>query len=85
MDKRQEIDGPQAEQLDFVPCGQIFQNSKSERRAESVHSTSFFWELKNVLLVMDKVNTGKCWISSHILQNINLDIWDVGVYHPSEL
>ena len=70
-----------------IQCGvsQKEKTCKSERRAESVHSTSFFWELKNVLLVMDKVNTGKCWISSHILQNINLDIWDVGVYHPSEL
>ena len=26
---------------------------------------------------MDKVNTGKYWISSNILQNINLDILDV--------
>ena len=27
---RQEIDGPQAEQLEFVPCGQILQNSRRE-------------------------------------------------------
>ena len=41
MDKRQEIDGPQAEQLDFVPCGQIFQNTKSERRAELCQDKRF--------------------------------------------
>ena len=41
MDKRQEIDGPQAEQLDSVPCGQIFQNTKSERRAELCQDKRF--------------------------------------------
>ena len=31
-----DLDGPQAEQLEFVPCGQILQNidSRSERGAE---------------------------------------------------
>ena len=29
---RQEIDGPQAEQLEFVPCGQILQNSRREEK-----------------------------------------------------
>ena len=28
---RQEIDGPQAEQLKFLPCGQKLHNSRSER------------------------------------------------------
>ena len=32
---RQEIDGPQCEELEFVPYGQILQNSGSERGAES--------------------------------------------------
>ena len=27
---RQEIDGPQAEQLEFVPCGQILQDKDEE-------------------------------------------------------
>ena len=26
----QEVDGPQAEQLEFVPCGQIFQDEEEE-------------------------------------------------------
>ena len=29
---RQEIDGPQAEQLEFVPCGQILQGRDNSRR-----------------------------------------------------
>ena len=29
---RQKIDGPQAEQLKFVPCGQIFQDEDNSRR-----------------------------------------------------
>ena len=28
---RQEIDGPQAEQLEFVPCGQILQDEEKEK------------------------------------------------------
>ena len=30
----QEIGGPQAEQLEFVPCEQIIQNSRSDRGVE---------------------------------------------------
>ena len=32
MIMRQELDGPQAEQLEFVPCGQILQDEDSSRR-----------------------------------------------------
>ena len=31
---RQEIDGPQAEQPEFLPCRQIVQNSRSQRGVE---------------------------------------------------
>ena len=31
---KQEIDGPQSEQLEFLPCGQILQNSWNKRGAE---------------------------------------------------
>ena len=31
---KQEMDGPQAEQPEFVPCGQIHPNSRSERGTE---------------------------------------------------
>ena len=30
MDLRQETDGPQAEQLEFVACGQILQDEKEK-------------------------------------------------------
>ena len=33
---RQEIDGPQSEQLEFVPCGQILQNGRREEKLSPV-------------------------------------------------
>ena len=33
---RQEIDGPQAEHLEFVPCGQILQDEDNSRREEKL-------------------------------------------------
>ena len=32
MDLRQQTDGPQAEQLEFVPCGQILQDKDNSQR-----------------------------------------------------
>ena len=33
---RQEVDGPQAKQLEFVPCGQILQDEDNSRREEKL-------------------------------------------------
>ena len=56
----QEVDGPQAEQLDFVPYRQIFQNSKSERRAELCQDK----RLKNHIFLILKVK--ETFLTTHV-------------------
>ena len=36
MEVRQEIDAPQAEQLEFVPCGQVLQDEDNSRKEEKL-------------------------------------------------
>ena len=53
-DLRQETDGPQAEQLEFVPCGQILQdkdNTRSEEKLNPAHIRDIL-RIKNTFLTM---------------------------------
>ena len=43
---RQEIDGPQAEQLEFVPCGQILQDEEDEELSPAQRRHHMFLILK---------------------------------------